>query len=168
MAEPFDVLMGSMDPAMVIVTAAHQGGRSGCLVGFHSQVSIEPLRYGVWISRANHTYPVAVAASHLAVHVLGADQRALAHLFGATTGDDTDKFARCRWAEGPGGVPVLLDCPAHMVVRRIDVVDDGGDHVGIITEPIAFGSAEPVAPMRLAAVEDMEPGHPAGDPPAGG
>src|SRR5207248_6722269 len=33
-----------------------------------------------------------------------------AALFGARTGDEVDKFTRCRWTSGPAGVPLLDDC----------------------------------------------------------
>ncbi|HEU4840852.1 MAG TPA: flavin reductase, partial [Ilumatobacteraceae bacterium] len=93
MADPFSSLSTSVDPAMVVVTVAHDGRRAGCLVGFHSQCSIEPLRYAVWLSKANHTYRVALLADWLGVHFLTADDHDLAERFGGATGDDTDKFA---------------------------------------------------------------------------
>ena len=44
MGEPaaFDRLMADADPAMIVLTTAAAGERAGCLVGFHSQISIEP------------------------------------------------------------------------------------------------------------------------------
>lgn len=109
--EPFDAVVASADAAMVVVTAAAGGQRAGCLVGFHSQTSIEPRRYGVWLSKANHTYRVALMADHLAVHFLTDADRDLAELFGGVSGDDVDKFARCGWEPGPHGVPLLHRCP---------------------------------------------------------
>jgi flavin reductase (DIM6/NTAB) family NADH-FMN oxidoreductase RutF len=66
-------LASDLEYPMVIVTAAANGERSGCLVGFHSQCSIEPLRWAVWISRVNHTWPVARAARVLGVHFPSVD-----------------------------------------------------------------------------------------------
>jgi flavin reductase (DIM6/NTAB) family NADH-FMN oxidoreductase RutF len=105
-------LMTELDYPMVVVTTAADDERSGCLVGFFSQCSVHPPRLAVFLSVTNRTFGVAERASHLAVHVLHADQRGLAELFGSTTGDETDKFDRCGWAPGPGGVPVLEDCPS--------------------------------------------------------
>ena len=70
----FDELVGSLGPAMVVVTTAAGGLRAGCLVGFHSQCSIEPRRYAVWLSKLNETYRVAQRAEMFAVHVPRADQ----------------------------------------------------------------------------------------------
>src|SRR4051812_29301909 len=96
---------------MVIVTAAADGDRSGCLVGFHTQCSIHPAQWAVWLSKVNHTHGVAAAAQWLAVHFPSADDRDVAELFGEETGDDVDKFAGCEWSAGPDGVPVLDRIP---------------------------------------------------------
>ena len=101
-----DALTARLDYPMFVVTAADDSGPSGCLVGFATQCSIDPYRFMVCLSEANHTCRVAAQASSLAVHLLGADQGALAELFGATTGDEVDKFAACRWRYGRSVRPV--------------------------------------------------------------
>jgi flavin reductase (DIM6/NTAB) family NADH-FMN oxidoreductase RutF len=159
----FDALVSRLDPAMVVVTTARGGERSGCLVGFHTQSSIEPRRYSLWLSRANHTYRVALLASHLAVHALSGDDRDVADHFGSLTGDDVDKFAGLAWTPGPEGVPLLDRCAARMVVRRVTLVDDGGDHVCFVTEPVAAESGGPFRPLRLHDAADIDPGHAAGE-----
>ena len=161
--DDFDALVSRLDPAMVVVTTAQGGERSGCLVGFHTQSSIEPRRYSLWLSRANHTYRVALLASHLAVHALTADDRDVADHFGSLTGDDVDKFAGLAWTTGPAGVPLLDRCPHRMVVRRVTLVDDGGDHVCFVTEPVAAESGGPFRPLRLHGAADIDPGHAAGE-----
>jgi hypothetical protein len=52
----FGTIASSLDAALIVVTAAEGRQRAGCLVGFHSQSSIEPWRYCVWLSKANYTY----------------------------------------------------------------------------------------------------------------
>mgnify|MGYP003402972643 FL=1 len=158
-SEGFDDLVAAADPAMVVVTTAVGDERAGCLVGFHAQSSIEPRRYAVWLSRVNHTYRVALLARHVAVHFLTAGDRGLAELFGAETGDDVDKFARTPWTPGPGGVPLLDACPHRMVARRVTLVDDGGDHVCRVTEPVRTECPGRFTPLRLGAVAGLHPGH---------
>jgi flavin reductase (DIM6/NTAB) family NADH-FMN oxidoreductase RutF len=148
-----------MDPAMVVVTVAVDDERDGCLVGFHSQCSIDPPRYAVWLSRANRTFELAARASHLCVHLLGAEDHDLAALFGGETGDEVDKLAGCDWHPGPGGVPLLARCPSWFVGRIVDRPDDGGDHVAHVLEPIEAGAALSSAPLRLGAVTGIDPGH---------
>ena len=90
MPEAFDSLMASLDGPMVVVTTAVAGERAGCLVGFHAQSSIDPQRYCLWLSKANHTYRVALRSTHLAVHFLTDDDIDLAERFGTRTGEDVD------------------------------------------------------------------------------
>jgi len=152
-------MVAASDTAMVIVTAVTGEDRSGCLVGFHCQSSIDPRRYAVWISKANHTFRVASRASHLAIHFLDARDIELAELFGGQTGDEIDKFALVRWEAGPGGVPLLTDCPSRVVVRTIEMNDLGGDHVCFEGEPIGASDRAGYRPLRYTAVMDMDPGH---------
>jgi flavin reductase (DIM6/NTAB) family NADH-FMN oxidoreductase RutF len=148
-----------------VVTVAEGERRAGCLVGFHSQTSIEPRRYTVWLSKANHTYRVALSATHLAVHFLTAADRDLAEVFGALSGDDVDKFARCDWEPGPEGVPLLRRCPNRLVVVRAILIDDGGDHVAVSGLPIAAQATGDFTPLRYADVRQLVPGHEADERP---
>jgi flavin reductase (DIM6/NTAB) family NADH-FMN oxidoreductase RutF len=163
--EPFDAVVASANEAMVVVTVAAGEQRAGCLVGFHSQTSIEPRRYTVWLSKANHTYRVALLATHLAIHFLTDADRDLAEVFGAVSGDDIDKFARSDWEPGPHGVPLLHRCPNRLVMARTTLLDDGGDHVAVSARPIAAHSAGGFTPLRFADVRDLDPGHEADERP---
>ena len=165
--EALDDVMASLDPPMAVVTAASGGERAGCLIGFHAQCSIDPLQHAVWLSKANHTYRVALLADHLGIHLLTDTEadRDLAERFGTRSGDDGDKFAGLAVEAGPEGVPVLGRCRHRLVVRRVAVIDAGGDHVCFVTEPVSAASAGTFRPLRLAAVTDLEPGHEAGERP---
>jgi flavin reductase (DIM6/NTAB) family NADH-FMN oxidoreductase RutF len=152
-----------LEGPMYVVTAAAAGERSGCLVGFAAQCSIEPERHMVWLSKANHTYRVAGSAEYLGVHLLAPDQRGLAAHFGSLTGDEVDKFAGVTWSEGVSGTPVLPDVPAWFV-GHVEGRTDGGDHVGFLLEPTASGVASGARRgrfLRLGDVLDLTPGHPA-------
>jgi flavin reductase (DIM6/NTAB) family NADH-FMN oxidoreductase RutF len=155
----FSTIMASVDARLIVVTAAVDGERAGCLVGFHTQSSIDPERYCVWLSKANHTYRVAVRSTHLGVHFLTVDDRQLAERFGTLTGDTTDKFAGLPVTRGPHAVPVLGECPNRLVVRRIALLDEGGDHVCLITEPVTAHSGGPFTALRLSDVQHLVPGH---------
>ncbi|MFJ6723097.1 MULTISPECIES: flavin reductase family protein [unclassified Streptomyces] len=157
--DPFtDVL----DVPMYVVTAAAGDDRAGCLVGFASQCSIHPARYMVWLSEANHTFKVALRATHLTVHVLRREQRELARWFGSQTGDRVDKFERVAWHESADGSPVLNEADVWFV-GRIEERIAGGDHVGFLLTPTEQSPPAPQAPalLRLSDVKDFEPGHPA-------
>jgi flavin reductase (DIM6/NTAB) family NADH-FMN oxidoreductase RutF len=155
----FGTIASSLDTPLIVVTAADTRERAGCLVGFHSQSSIEPMRYCVWLSKANFTYRVALRSTHLGIHFLTAADLPLAERFGTLTGDNVDKFATVRTGPGPGGVPVLEDCPHRLMARRITVVDDGGDHVCVMTETVAAHTGGRFEPLRLSQAAHLQPGH---------
>jgi flavin reductase (DIM6/NTAB) family NADH-FMN oxidoreductase RutF len=159
--EEFDAFVEGIDYPMFIVTTAADGEPAGCLVGFTTQASIDPPRLLVALSEKNHTYRVAQGAELLAVHVVDSDDDEIAQLFGGETGDEVDKFAQCSWRPGPGGVPLLEDCP-RVVVGRILERHSYGDHVGHLLEPIAVDSLDPEGSqesMGFEDVKDLDPGH---------
>ena len=157
--EAFDELVAALDGALVVVTVAAGDERAGCLVGFHSQCSIDPPRYALWLSKANHTFRVALHARHLAVHLLADADHDLAALFGGETGDDVDKFAACEWRTLDDGLPRLTACRAGMVLRRTGLFDDGGDHVCFVGAPVDAWGDGPFEPLRLSDVGDLDAGH---------
>jgi flavin reductase (DIM6/NTAB) family NADH-FMN oxidoreductase RutF len=159
----FEALMGQLDSPMVVVTTASAGARAGCLVGFHTQSSIHPARYAIWLSKANHTFRLGLLADTFAVHFLGETDRGLAELFGTQTGDTTDKFEQCEWTEGPDGVPLLDDCLNRFVARRVALLDEGGDHVCLVVEPNRAEHASPFSPMTFQQLRDLDAGHDSDD-----
>jgi flavin reductase (DIM6/NTAB) family NADH-FMN oxidoreductase RutF len=158
---PLERLSKGLDFPMVVVTAFDGGERSGCLVGFHTQCSIDPQRWLVCLSKKNHTFGVAAKARELVVHVLRDDQRGLAELFGGETADAIgveQKFARCIWRESSGGTPILEGCD--WFAGRIISRTDAGDHVAHVIEIDAYGIGHAPAPqLGFQAVTGMTPGH---------
>ncbi|MEV6335637.1 flavin reductase family protein [Nocardia vinacea] len=155
----FESMVALSDAPVFIVTVAAGDERSGCLVGFASQVSIDPARFLICLSKNNRTYRTAMRAAHVSVHLVDRENLALAQLFGAETGDDVDKFSRCRWRGGPNGVPVLADAVAWFsgpILAR----NDFGDHVGLVLAPEAgYAPGRTVDAMRSSSVAGLEPGH---------
>ncbi len=158
-SDSFSAMMESLDAELIVVTAADGHERAGCLVGFHSQSSIEPGRYCIWLSKANFTYRVALRATHLGVHFLTMADLDLASRFGSLTGDDVDKFAELGVSDGPGGVPMLPACANRIVARRTALLDEGGDHVCFVTEPVAVHTEGPFEPLRLSRAPNLVAGH---------
>lgn len=156
----FATLAAALDYPMFIVTTSDDREPSGCLVGFTTQCSIDPPRFLVCLSKANRTERVADRAEVLVVHLVEGIDFELAELFGGETGDEVDKFAAVRWQPGPGGAPVLDDCPrwfAGRILERFDL----GDHVGYLLDPID-GAAEATGPfITFQSARAIDPGHPA-------
>jgi len=148
------------DGAMVVATADTGGDRSGCLVGFHTQCSIEPPRYAVFLSTANHTFEVAGGVDTLGVSILACDQERLARLFGGQTADDgVDKFDHCDWWRHDSGAILVDGASAWLVGSIVDRVETG-DHVAFVLHPVDQGAAADRAdPLRLADIASINPGH---------
>lgn len=155
----FERAVAKLDYPMLIATTCADGELSGCLVGFATQVSMDPARFLVCISNENHTFRVAANASHLAVHYIAAHRMALARLFGEQTGDEIDKFACCEWALSSDDVPVLADAEYWFTGPIIDRMSLG-DHTGFVIEPDCGGASErSVELLSARSVRDFEPGH---------
>lgn len=164
--EAFDSLMTALDPPMVVVTTADRHEQGGCLVGFHAQSGLEPGNLSVWLSKANHTFRVAVFADALAVHFLTSDDLEVATKFGTVSGDDVDKFADVPWHPGPGGVPLLEACPNRVIGRKTALLDTRADHVCVVLDPIESSYVPSFTPLRLSDVAHLRAGHGAEERPA--
>src|SRR5215211_3187615 len=66
----FDTATLSLHARSVVVTTASNEARAGCIVRFHTQCGVEPIRYAVWLPTSSRTFQVARLATHLAVHVV--------------------------------------------------------------------------------------------------
>jgi flavin reductase (DIM6/NTAB) family NADH-FMN oxidoreductase RutF len=154
----FARLVAQLDSPMFIVTAAAGQQRSGCLVGFGSQVSIHPPRFVACLSVQNHTYRVALDTDTVVVHLVAPDREDLAQLFGSQTGDEVDKFSRSEWADGPGGAPVLAGLPNWFAARVLERVPFG-DHVGFVLEPTEVHRGDPGGTLSFREVRWLQPGH---------
>jgi flavin reductase (DIM6/NTAB) family NADH-FMN oxidoreductase RutF len=132
-------VLDELDYPMFIATVPGDG----CLVGFATQCSIDPVRFIVCLSNKNKTYRLARDATHMALHVVPEDREDLAELFGGETADEVDKL------EQVAGCPYV----AGSVLDRFDV----GDHVAFLLEvEIEEGAAKP---MRFARARSIDPGH---------
>ncbi|HEX2053721.1 MAG TPA: flavin reductase family protein [Actinomycetota bacterium] len=160
MASGIDRFLDKLDFPLYVVTASSSKERSGCMVGFLTQCSMEPVRLLVCISEKNHTHEVALESSHLAVHLVPAERTDLVDLFGSQTGYDLDKFSLCEWSEGPGGVPLLDGCPSRLICTVLDRTPVG-DHTALLVEALE-GSGGPERPYMfgMAKQQDVEPGQP--------
>ena len=151
-------MVAALDYPMFIVTVAAGEERSGCLVGFTTQCSIDPPRFLVCLSDKNRTFRVAREADVMVVHLVPDDADELADLFGGQTGDDTDKFELCEWSPGPGGAPVLEECRNWFAGRILDRMP-AGDHCAYLLDPFEAHSDDAEAAFTFHRARRIEPGH---------
>ncbi|WP_432557525.1 flavin reductase family protein [Granulicoccus sp. GXG6511] len=164
--DSYDELMRYCNTAMLVVTASDGRERAGCVVGFHSQCGIDPLQHGVWLSKANHTYRVALHATELAVHFLTPSDEDVARLFGESSGDEIDKFEHVAWHAGESQAPLLDALPNRFIGRRAALFEAGGDHACFLLTVQDAHCAEDLRPLRFDALGGLSPGHAAEDRPA--
>ena len=144
-------MLDELDFPMFIATVPGDG----CLVGFATQCSIDPVRFLVCLSNKNKTYRLAADATHMALHVVPEDRGDLAKLFGGETADEVDKLGEVEWRPGPGGAPLIEGCP-YVVGPLIDRFDVG-DHVAFVIDvETEEGSA---TPLRFERARVIDPGH---------
>jgi flavin reductase (DIM6/NTAB) family NADH-FMN oxidoreductase RutF len=154
----FEELVGQLDYSMLIVTTAAGDERSGCLIGFATQVSIHPPRFLACLSVKNRTYRVAEQADVLVVHFVAVEDDELAELFGGQTGDEVDKFAQVDWRPGPEGAPVI-ERLQNWFAGRILERHDFGDHHGFVLEPIEGEAGRGESTLTFHRAKRIEPGH---------
>lgn len=160
MPDAFETIVGRLDyPMFVATTIGADGERAGCLVGFATQCSIDPQRFLVCVSDKNRTYRVLESgAAALALHVVPEGAEDVVELFGGETADDTDKFDRADWSDGPEGLPILASCPSWFAGRIVERVELG-DHVGHVIEPLAAEAGYEGSAYPFSLAKRIEPGH---------
>ena len=159
MTDAFETIVGRLDyPMFVATTIGADGERAGCLVGFATQCSIDPQRFLVCVSNKNRTFRVLRGAEAMALHVVPAGAEDVVELFGGETADDTDKFDRCDWREGPARLPILERCPSWFAGRIVERVDLG-DHVGHVIEPFDGEAGHDGDAYPFSRAKRIEPGH---------
>lgn len=132
---------------VTVLTSRSADGRDlGMTATAFSSLSLDPPMVLVCIDRAASIAPALEGLTHLAVHVLGADQEAISRQFAVKDGD---RFAGLALARGAGNVPLL---PGALVRLECRIAErhPGGDHVIVVAEVLAaeVGEGEPLLYFR--------------------
>lgn len=144
--------LGSFATGVAIVTVAGADGPLGMTVNSFASVSLTPPLVLWSLERNSVRYPGFAAISHYAVHVLRADQKALALGF-ARRGDGFDDLA---WSANAAGVPVLHDCLSSFECRLHQRLD-GGDH-DILLGQVERATTHTGSPLIFAQGKFAAPG----------
>jgi flavin reductase (DIM6/NTAB) family NADH-FMN oxidoreductase RutF len=128
----------------VVTTRAATGETAGLTVNSFSSVSLDPPLVAWCLGRKAPSLRVFAQSEHFVVHVMAADQQALALHFARPS---DDKFAGVRDALETGieGLPVLKDTLARFECRKASTVE-GGDHLIFIgrVERFAYSDRPPL------------------------
>jgi flavin reductase (DIM6/NTAB) family NADH-FMN oxidoreductase RutF len=112
----------------IVTTLTAEGVPLGMTVNSFNSVSLEPPLVLWSLGLRSGSLPAFRQAQRYVIHVLGADQRALAERF-AQRG--VDRFASTDWAPGLGDMPVLAGAAAVFECRARSSYDEG-DHVILV------------------------------------
>jgi flavin reductase (DIM6/NTAB) family NADH-FMN oxidoreductase RutF len=154
----FDEIVDAANTSVVIVSAGAGGEVDACLVGFHCQCSIEPLRYAIWLSKANRTCRIATKAGALRVHWVPRDRMDLAELAGGMSLDrHPDKMQRLRWRSTVGGT-ILVEGTGGSFGGEILHTHDDGDHICFVVAPFDVITSDADV-LRFRDVADVRAGH---------
>jgi flavin reductase (DIM6/NTAB) family NADH-FMN oxidoreductase RutF len=116
-----------IDREVWIVTAASPTARGGLLASWVMQTSLDPVKpmVAAGIASNHFTAELIDAACSFGLHLIGADQAALALRFALESGRDFDKLAGLKLLSSASGAPILADCIAWLDCRVLTCFDTG-------------------------------------------
>jgi flavin reductase (DIM6/NTAB) family NADH-FMN oxidoreductase RutF len=127
----FRQALGHFATGVTVVTACGPDGqRAGLTVNSFSSVSLEPPLVLWSLGRSSSSMAVFAAASHQVIHVLGADQQALAERF---AGPRERRWLDLAHGWSGGGAPLLAGCAAVFECQSL-TQHAAGDHVVFIAQ----------------------------------
>ena len=136
---------GRFGTGVTLITVQTAGGPLGMTANSFSSVSLDPALVLWSAGKKSKRHDAFATATHFAIHVLGADQQAVADRF-ASDGFAFDAFD---WATGPNGAPTLAGCLATFHCDTY-AVHGAGDHsiiVGQVTNAAVNTDADAPALM---------------------
>lgn len=126
--------MRSLVRPVAVVTAEHGGAHYAMAATAFCEVSMEPPSMLVCINRGSATYNAIESGEDIGLNLLADDQEEVSRLCGQRASPD-EKFQVGDWQIEKSKPPLLADCCASMVLRPVQMVDQGS-HAVIIGEVI--------------------------------
>lgn len=139
--------LGSFATGVTVVTAPADEGAIGMTANSFSSISLAPPLILWSPSKTSLRYPFFAQARYFAIHILRADQQALAQEF-AKRGDAFDGL---NWRYDDNGVPVFDTCLTRLDCRTT-AIHDGGDHVIMVgeVETVLLNEGDPLVFAKRA------------------
>ncbi|MEO0357529.1 MAG: flavin reductase family protein [Pseudomonadota bacterium] len=139
-----DACGGFTTGVCVITTATADGQVVGITANSFASISLDPALVMWSPAKTSRRHDVFAEARHFAIHILAADQRAVADGFVR----EANAFTGLTWDKSANGTPLIDGC-----VTRFEcdthAAHDAGDHTIILGAVTAFTSA-PIAPLVFA------------------
>jgi flavin reductase (DIM6/NTAB) family NADH-FMN oxidoreductase RutF len=114
-----------------------------------SQCSFDPLRLMLAVRVGSEGHARIVSESVFSVSFLHRNQEKVAKAFFKRCLAGTGKLNGYAYRRGETGCPVLVDAPAYVECRAVEILS-GGDHAVVVGEVIAGGVQGEEPPLNLA------------------
>ena len=142
--QAFRAALGMFATGVTIVTARDDAGQCiGLTANSFNSVSLDPPLVLWSLARRAGSLRAFSAGSHYAVHILAADQRALAERFAQPGGN---RFEGLAVDDGAGGAPLLPGCAAVFECFNRSRYEEG-DHVIFVGEVERCRHSEGATPL---------------------
>lgn len=115
--------LGRFGTGITVVTCDTGTGPLGITANSFASVSLDPPLVLWSPAKRSSRYPFYMAATHFAVHVLGAEQAELCLAFSR----EGDAFDRFDWRPNADGAPLIEGCLSRFECRQV-AAHDAGDH----------------------------------------
>jgi flavin reductase (DIM6/NTAB) family NADH-FMN oxidoreductase RutF len=149
------------DPALWLVTSAHEGNRGGLIATFVSNASLAPDEPRVIVGIAKHhfTWKLIERSRALCLHLVDLTRIEWVRRFGLSSGHDGDKFAGLTPATGSNGAPVFAGA-VFWAECNVEAAFDTGDRslfLGRVTDCGRGDDGPPVTMSEwLASLNERE------------
>ncbi|MCK6485867.1 MAG: flavin reductase family protein [Phycisphaerae bacterium] len=148
-AEQVGRALARIPSGCAILTARHEGRRSGMLASWIQQAGFDPPAVSVAVKKGRPIEELMDAAGSFALNLIGDDPAPMFRHFGRGYGLDDDAFERLNVTDCDGGV-ALVDAMA-ILNCRVAGKYDAGDHwiyVGHVTDAKARDEGRPYVHLR--------------------
>jgi ferric-chelate reductase [NAD(P)H] len=132
-----DKALWNMSYGLYVLTARNGEKKNGQIINVAVQVTVEPMRLAVCISKENLTYEYIRQDRVFGLSVLEQDTPfTFIGTWGFKSGRTTDKFREVNFKQGVAGTPLLLDHALSVIECKVVDTIDVGTHVLFVGEVI--------------------------------
>lgn len=136
--------LGKFPTGVTIITAKDKEGKPiGVTASSFNSVSIDPALVLWSVDKNGFSTKAIQQAEYFAINVLSTSQVDMSNRF---AGRDPNKFNGVPYSESPHGSPLFKHCAAQFECRTWNIYE-GGDHLIIVGEVLAYRHFEAIPPL---------------------
>lgn len=133
-ARAFRQACGQFPTGVTAITAVTaEGELAAFTANSFTSVSLEPAKVLFCLITTSSSFEAVASSERIAIHILGQDQEDAARRLATSGLTGAQRLEGVDWQAGPGGVPVIADCPA-VLSGPIDEAILSGDHTIFIVD----------------------------------